>query len=124
MIDIRNTALGIINPQSGRTQVNTLTYEALTLLNQAVQDMQAQIIALQITGGGVVPRIRTVSGNVDGTNATFNMTAAPTTGCLVFVDGAAQRQVADDVGDFSLAGATITFVTPPHEGAIIYSLVW
>lgn len=57
------------------------------------------------------------SGSIDGNNKAFTLAHTPTAGTLkVFLGGARQQSGG---GDYTLSGATITFVIAPMIGSIL-----
>jgi len=60
----------------------------------------------------------TPSGTVDGTNATFTLTAEPhdTKQAMVYLNGGIQRRTSD----WSISGTTLTFVQAPALGQTVY----
>lgn len=67
-------------------------------------------------GSGLMQWMETPSGAIDGVNATFTLaqTPAPAGALMLFLNGILQRQGGGN--DYTLAGSTVTFNTPPPAG--------
>ena len=76
------------------------------------------------SGGGISGTAsfnETPSGTIDGSNNVFTLAHTPnqtSIPLMLYVNGA--RQASGGV-DFTLSGATITFVTPPEAGSVIFA---
>lgn len=70
-------------------------------------------LAGDIRGGKIALINQTVTGDVNGINDEYTMSAEPTANSLVvFINGIRQRPTTD----FTFSGTTLTFTTPPETG--------
>lgn len=93
--------------------VNSLNVEGDGVSTSVVNGL----LTLTIAGGtGIMVDDETPTGTINGTNATFTLAHTPTAGSVKLYLNGARLRVTED---YTISGATITFIIPPLTGSIL-----